>query len=212
MARPWFDERAQHALTTAVAHVEGASAVELALSVRQSARFWLHVPIIAGILGAWSMLAFMLFGEPTFGLSAFLVDPLIAGGIVAWVATCVSPLVRWLTPGPTRRRAVEIAARATFVERGIHETGARTGVLVYCALAERIAVVVADTRVLNAVPGASLAAWERDITSAVRRGGVATAEAIQSSAAMFAAALPRSPDDVNELPDSVEHELNGSQR
>ena len=84
--------------------------------------------------------------------------------------------------------------------------------LVYCALAERMAVVVADTQVLKAVPTASLAAWERDITRAVARGGIATADAIQSSASLFAAALPRSRDDVNELADSVEHDLNGSPR
>ena len=100
------------------------------------------------------------------------------------------PLVRWLTPAARRRSAVEAAARAMFVERSVHQTRSRCGVLVSCALAERQAAVVPDVGVAAAVPLATLTGWERNLTTALARGGVATAEAVAALAPTFAEAVP----------------------
>jgi uncharacterized membrane protein len=182
MSRQWLDERAEGAFTAAVAQIEEASGIELAIAIRRSARSWPHVPFLVGIAAAWTTRAFMLFSEPAFTLASFLVDPLLAGAAVGSAATVVSPLVRWLTPNARRRRAVDAAARATFVERSVHRTRGRCGVLVYCALTERQAAVVPDVGVAAGVPAATLAGWERNITSAVARGAECR-EATTSAAA-----------------------------
>ena len=207
MSIRWLDEPAQGALAKAVAAVEDSSAVELVVAVRRGARRWVHVPCAMGALTAWAALVFMLYSDHAFAIASFLIDPVLAGVLGGLAATVAPPLVRWLTPAAIRRRAVVAAARATFVERGVHHTRGRTGVLVYCALTEGMAVLVADTAVIAAVPAATLAARERAIDAAVLRGGVAAAEALTALAPIFAAAMPRAADDLNELPDAIDHDL-----
>ena len=119
----------------------------------------------------------------------------------------ISPLVRWLTPVSIRRRAARREAQATFFDLGIHNTSGRTGLLVYCALTERIACVVADTAVSTAVTHQALNDRERAIEAAIARGGAATAAEVAKLAALLGPALPRTEDDVNELPDAVDHDL-----
>jgi putative membrane protein len=207
MSRTWLDTHAEQALQVAIARIESASAAEVAVAIRTAARPWPHVPLIIGIGVGWTTLAFLLFSEPAFALPAFLFDPLIAGAASAWVASRAPHAVRWLTPLSTRRTAAVQAARAAFVERGVHRTSGRTGVLVYCALAERIAVVVGDSGVETALPGDALAAWEDRLNQALPRGGAATADAVAAMTPILAAALPRGADDVNELDDLVEHDV-----
>jgi putative membrane protein len=207
MSRIWLDDRAQRALLAAVAQIESASAIEVAIAIRRSARAWPHVPLIVAVAAAWATLAFMLFGDPAFALPAFLIDPLLVGAFAGWAATRFAGPVRWLTPAAARRTAAVAAARAAFVERRVHSTRGRTGVLLYCALAERTAVVVADTGVETAVPASALAEWERRIDRALSSGGVATADAVAAMAPAFAAAFPRGGDDVNELQDAIEHDI-----
>ena len=72
MSRAWLDDRAERALTDAVAKIEATSAVEVAVAVRRSARSWPHVPVVVGGIAAWAALAFMLFSDPVFPLIAFL--------------------------------------------------------------------------------------------------------------------------------------------
>lgn len=207
MSRAWLDDRAERALTDAVAKIEATSAVEVAVAVRRSARSWPHVPVVVGGIAAWTALAFMLFSDPVFPLIAFLLDPLLAGLVIGGAATFGSWPIRFLTTAAARRRAATRAARATFVKRGVHRTRARSGVLVYCALAERVAVVIPDTGVERAVPLSALTAWEERISDATRRGGVATADAVSAMVSTFAAAMPRAHDDINELQDAVEHDI-----
>jgi putative membrane protein len=207
MSSRWLDDHAERALLAAVAQIESTSAVEVAIAVRQSAQSWPHVPMIVGGAAAWATLAFMLFSEPSFALPAFLVDPLIVGGIAGWAATTFSAPVRWLTSDSSRRAAAVRSARATFVERGVQRTRARTGLLVYCALAERVAVVVADSGVEAALPAGALTAWQRRIDESLVHGGAAAAAAVAAMAPTFADAVPRDRDDVNELHDAIEHDI-----
>jgi putative membrane protein len=207
MAKVWLDTAAERALLAAVTQIESTSAAEVAIAVRRAARSWPHVPAIVGGVAGWATLAFMLFSEPFFALGAFLIDPLLVGAIAAAVTTLWSAPIRWFTSESTRRAEVARAARATFVERGVHRTRARTGVLVYCALAERVAVIVADAGVESALSPGALAEWEASIDQAMARGGVATASAVAAMASAFAAALPRASDDVNELQDAIGHDV-----
>lgn len=203
----WLDDEARRGFAAAVEAVEGASSAELLVSVRRSSRRWLHVPFAVGVITAWAALAFMLYADHAFAIASFLLDPLVAGALGGWAATLAPALVRWLTPAAIRRRAVEAAARASFVELGVHRTTGRTGVLVYCALTERMAAIVVDTAVASAVPAEQLAARARAIETAIAAGGAATAAATATLGELLGPALPRRDDDVNELPDAVDHDI-----
>jgi putative membrane protein len=203
----WLDSAAEAALEQAVREIESQSSVEVVIAIRPSARAWPHVVFIAGSAAAWLTLAYMLFAAPVYPLWTFLVDPLIAAALAGFGARMMPPLVRWLTPRRVLRQAADEAARATFVERGVHRTSQHTGVLVYCALTERVAVVVADSGVTAHVTPHALLAWEQTIAAALKDGGIATAAAIAAIGPTFAGALPRQEADMNEIPDSILHDI-----
>jgi putative membrane protein len=212
MFRPWLDDSGRRELTEAVSYVESVSAVELVVSVRGRAGSWPHVGIVTGLIAAWVALAFMLFSAPVFPLWSFLVDPFVIGVVAGWVAHRSLAPIRWLIPAAARRAAVDGAASAAFVARRVHGTRGRTGVLIYCALAERMTAIIADTGVAAAVAPERIAAWRDQIERAVSSGAPATAAAIAAMAPVFAAAAPRMADDVNELADAVEQDVEGSSR
>jgi putative membrane protein len=211
MFRRWAADADRQALAGAVSYVESLSAVELVVTVRRRSRSWPHVPFVAAALAAWTTLAVMMFSAPAFALWSFLVDPFVIGAAVGWAAGLPLSLTRWLTPSAARRKAVNTDANSAFVERRAHGTRGRTGVLVYCALGERMAAVVVDAAVAAAVAPSRLAAWRDEIERALGRGASPTADAIGAMAPVFAAMLPRLDDDVNELPDGVEHDIGGSE-
>jgi putative membrane protein len=107
-----------------------------------------------------------------------------------------------------RGRQAERAARATFIERGVDITTGRTGLLVYIAWLEQRVVLVADRGLADL--GDSFARAEAALTNAMPSGGAEVARILESIAAVLAAALPHAIDDVNELPDAIDSDLEGS--
>jgi putative membrane protein len=200
----FLDDAARTAFAGAIAATESSSAAEVVVAVRVRARVWLHVPLIVGFVAAWLGLGFMLYSDHPFGLAHFLIDPIALGAVAGLASTLAPVLVRALTPAAIRRRAVATAARAAFYERGVHHTAGRSGVLIYIALTERMAEVVADDGVVKSVEPTS---WQKAcaaIDGAVARGGAPTARALAALAPILAVALPRHVEDLNELPDAID--------
>src|SRR5262249_24227486 len=133
-----------------------------------------------------------------------LVDPFVVGALGGGLVELVPQLKRWLTPPALRRRAVARAARATFVERGVHNTTGRSGVLVYVSWLERQIVLDADSGLSRALPEGALARAESELESAMSRGGAEVARRLEALAPAMGRAMPHSPDDVNELPDAID--------
>jgi putative membrane protein len=205
MAKPFLNDESKTALQEAVRAVEGACSAELVVAVRPRSGSYLHADLIAGIMGGFATLAVLLYSRWAFGLAWFLVDPVLAGLVAGFVSSRFPALRRLLTRPAARRSRVETAARATFVERRIHSTTGRTGILFYISLLEREAVVVAD---LGVDTLAATDAWRTaigEIVAAVRRGasGIEVAARIRDLAGVLGPALERSAADVDELPDEV---------
>jgi putative membrane protein len=205
MAKPFLNDESKTALQEAVRAVEAASSAELVVAVRPRSGSYLHADLIAGIVGSFVALAVLLYSRWVFGLAWFLVDPVLAGLLVGFVSSRSPALRRLLTRPAARRSRVETAARSTFVERRIHSTTGRTGILFYISLLEREAVVVAD---LGVDTLAATDAWRTaigEIAAAVRRGasGIEVAARIRDLAGVLGPALERCAADVDELPDEV---------
>jgi putative membrane protein len=205
MARPFLTHESKAALSAAVRAVESCSSAELVVAIRPRSGSYLHADLTAGILAGLAALAVLLYSRWTFALVWFLIDPFVVGGLAGLAASRSAAARRALTGRRTRRERVETAARATFVERRIHGTGGRTGILLYISVLEREAVVVVDVGV-EAL--AATDAWRKavgEIEEAVRNGadGTAVAERIRGLAALLGPALERSAADVDELPDEV---------
>jgi putative membrane protein len=207
MGARFLDDEAHAAFQRAVTTIEQASAVEVVIAIRRRSASYLHVNLIVGAIVAFGCLAAMMFVDYAFSNTAIVFDPFVAG-IVAGLLVQVTPGVqRVLTPAAVRRRYVERAARATFVERGVDVTTGRTGILVYIAWLEQRVVLVADRGLADLAEALTRA--EAALTSAMTTGGAEVARILESIAPVLAAALPHAVDDVNELPDAIDSDLEG---
>lgn len=205
MARPFLTDEAKQAFSDAVAAVEGCSSAELVVAVRARSGSYLHADLLAGLAMALAALVFLLFSPWPFDLVWFVVDPLVAGLLGGLIASRLPSVRRALTSRAERRRRVETAARSTFVEKRIHRTAGRTGILLYVSVLEREAEVVVDVGVETA---AATEAWGRvtgEIREAVRRGadGVEVAGKVRALGTLLSPVLVRSDRDVDELANEV---------
>ncbi len=199
MGAKFLDGPARHAFKEAIEKIESASSVEVVVAMRQRSARYLHAHVLVGALVAFAALTAMLYATHEFSLLAILLNPFGAAIGAGFLAELVPPLIRILTPRAWRQREVLRAARATFVERGVHNTTGRTGVLVYISWLEHEIALVADGGVRL-----DLAAAQAELTTAMWRGGAAVATRLAALAPDFAAALPHRDDDVNELPDDID--------
>jgi len=198
------DDDARAAFKAAVESIERASRAEVLVAVRRHSASWHHVHLIAGIAAAIAAHGYMLFASQPFSTASLFWGPIVAGLIIGLASTQILPLERWATPPAWRRAAVQRAARATFVERGIRRTREATGVLVYISIVEQMAELVADDGVVAAVAADDWRAACATIDAAVAGGGLATARALGVLAPLLAHALPGRADDINELPDEMD--------
>jgi putative membrane protein len=205
MAKPFLTEESKAALAGAVRAVESCSSAELVVAVRPRSGSYLHADLMWGIGAALAALAVLLYSRWEFALIWFLIDPVVIGALAGLAASRSSFLRRALTRRAKRRERIEAAARSAFVERRIHTTSGRTGILLYVSVLEREAAVVVDAGV-EAL--AATEAWGNavgEIERAVRQGadGTAVAERLRGLAALLSPALERSAADVDELPNEV---------
>jgi putative membrane protein len=205
MAKPFLTEQAKRAFIDAVRDVEAVTSAELVVAVRARSGSYLQADLIAGILTGLAALAYLLFSHWEFALVWFVVDPILAGLLGGLAASRLPKVRRALTPPAVRRRQVEIAARALFLEKRVHGTAGRTGLLLYVSVLERDMALVPDIG-LEAL--AATESWKgavADLEAAVRRkeDGVQVAERVRTLAGLLGPALPRAVDDVDELANEV---------
>ncbi|WP_374574290.1 TPM domain-containing protein [Phenylobacterium sp.] len=123
------------------------------------------------------------------------------GFLTAW-----APVKRLVTPRPLKRARVRQRARELFLTRNLSATRARTGVLIYVSMDERMAELVADEGVADRVEAK---AWDGPMAALVAgikraRPGEGFTEAIRLCADILAEHVPAdAADNPNELPDSV---------
>lgn len=205
MAKPFLNDESKAALSEAVSAVEAASSAELVIAVRPRTGSYPHADLGFGILMGLAALAVLLFSPWIFAPVWVLVDPVLIGALAGLLGSRSARLRRAFTPWRERRLRVEAAARSTFVERRVHGTTGRTGILFYVSVLEREAAFVADVGVEVL---AATEAWRRavgEIEQAVRNkeDGVAVAARIRALAPLLGTALARGENDVDELPNEV---------
>ncbi|HEY3571015.1 MAG TPA: hypothetical protein VGP73_24005 [Thermoanaerobaculia bacterium] len=205
MAKPFLTPESKTALSEAVRAIESCSSAELVIAVRHRTGSYLHADLLFGILFGIAALAFLLFSPWVFAPLWILIDPIVIGVLAGLLASWSTVLRRGLTPLALRRQRVETAARSTFVERRVHGTTGRTGILLYVSVLEREAALVVDVGVeaLAAMDGWKAAVGEIERAVRNKEDGVAVAARVKGLATLLSSALVRGADDVNELPDEV---------
>lgn len=212
MASKFLDAAARTAFARAIEAIEQVSAAEVVVAIRRRSASYLHANVAIGAAVAVAGLAAMLFSDHVFGLTSILVDPFVVGGVAGAVVELLPAAKRLLSPRAMRQREVLRAARAAFVERGVHKTRDRSGILVYISWLEREVAVVVDAGIERALPAEIHADAVRSLTDAISGGGAAVARQLERFAPAIAAAMPRRDDDVNELPDAIDSDLERAER
>ncbi|HMG57276.1 MAG TPA: hypothetical protein VK601_27440 [Kofleriaceae bacterium] len=207
VASQFLDAAARAAFARAIEAIEKTSATEVVVAVRRRSAGYRHANLAIGVAAAAGGLAAMLFGAHSFALTSILVDPFVVGGAAGAVVELLPGIKRGLSPRRLRHGAVVRAARATFIERGVHRTRDRSGLLVYISWLEREVALIADSGLERALPVELAGDATRALTAAIADGGAAVARELERFAPALAAAMPRRDDDTNELPDEVDSDL-----
>jgi putative membrane protein len=199
----FLTEAGENALEQAVESIEAVSAAEIVIAIRPRARYSLTQHAGVAFVTAFAVLAFTLYAPVDFTLWQILVLPVFAGILGALLVEAVPPLYRWLAPVWQRYEHVREAAYAAFVERGVHGTRDRSGILVYIALRERMVEIVADLGVLKHHGIEVLAAWAGTLEARLDEGAQAFAKELAALGPELAKTLPRRADDTDELANTI---------
>jgi putative membrane protein len=110
-----------------------------------------------------------------------------------------------LVPRTLRHWRAAAMARRQFLEQGLHHTAGETGILIFVSEAERYVEILADRGIHERVPDARWDDIVAEFVNAVRAGETLRGfeHAIARCGAILAEAVPKSPDNRNELDDRL---------
>lgn len=198
----------QTRLWNAVSSIEQSSQVEVVVVFRKSSGTYLAIPLFWGIIAAWLTHTYLMFSPDFFENWLVYYLPLLAFGISFGMAHL--PVIKRLcSKNAVLRKNVEIMARAIFQKGGIHHTRAKTGLLVYCSNLEKICYLLPDRGLELAIPAEDWQQLRRDFQEIYAGKNPYTALLAQLSRTkeLFSRYLPALPDDINELPDTLDIDL-----
>jgi putative membrane protein len=190
-------------LAAAIGDVEDATSGEVVLVVAEQADPYRAIPLL------WALLAALVTPWPLIWLTGIGTSRIFL--IQLAVALALSLVLSWprlrfaLVPRSLKRAQAHEAASREFIRRGLTRTRERTGVLIYLALAEHHAEILADTGIADRVDPGVWAGIVADLTAAIRDGRMTDGlvDAIQRTGAILAQHAPPRLDDVDELPNKV---------
>ncbi|HEV2555490.1 MAG TPA: TPM domain-containing protein [Bosea sp. (in: a-proteobacteria)] len=198
-----MDERDREAIAEAVRDAEGQTAGEIVVMIDRAAASYRMVPVAMALtlslLVPWPLLAMTETSAPRIFLIQLVCAVLLLASLL-WYGRGGR-----FVPGFVKRRRAHDVALREFTARGLSRTRQRTGVLLYVAIQERYAEIIADSGIDGRV---EQAVWDGIVEAVVLAGredrlreGIVTA--VRAIGAVLANHAPRSPDDIDELPNNV---------
>lgn len=202
--RQFFDPSAKRRTTACIRAIEAGTSVEVVVAVRRRAGRHLAASMVLGAALAVLALAVMWFSPQVYDVRTMPLDALAAFALGVLLGLLFPGLRRLLTPRALLRTAAQRGARRVFAELGVDKTRDRIGLLVYVASFEREVVLLPDQGLPNELVEQGFAEARAGLEAAVRALDFDAFEsALSKLAAPAAAAVPRRPDDENELCDDV---------
>lgn len=131
--------------------------------------------------------------------------PALAGAGFGYLIGGLDAFSRWLIPDDYLERAVRIRAEAAFVEEEVFDTRDRTGILVFLALAEHRAVILADAGINRSVPEGTWQAVVDELVAGIKAGRAADAmkeAVVRCGEVLVEHEVALRPDDTDELSDA----------
>jgi putative membrane protein len=190
-------------ISEAVFRAEAGTAGEIYVVVARAADDYWFVPIL------WAALVALLVPWPLHMLTNLPAGVILLIQAVTFVSIAVvasHPAIRYrIVPPSIAAEAARKAAQSLFLAHGVHQTEARTGILIYLALADRRVEIVADAGIDGKVAQAVWDDLARKIVAAARANALTDGivAAVGRAGSLLAEHFPRRPGDRNELPDHV---------
>jgi putative membrane protein len=200
----FLEPSAKRRATAQIRAVEAGTSVEVVVAVRRRAERHLATSMMLGAALSVLTLAVMWFSPTVYDVRTMPLDALAAFAFGVLVAFLFPGIRRILTPRALKRSAAARAARRAFAELGVEKTRDRVGLLVYAALFERELLLLPDRGLPADLVEHGFTEARRGLEAAVRSLDFDAFEAALGKLGPPAsAALPRKPDDENELCDDV---------
>lgn len=157
------------------------------------------------LLGGWTVGHDMLAGQGLVTALALYAGLQLGVFLLVLLAMLVPAVRRAATLPGLKTERVRRAALDQFLSHGLHLTKDRTGVLIFAALEERRAEVIADETIYRAAPPA---VWEEVVAllvAGLKSGDLAAGyiAAIERSGEILAAHVPPRADNPNELSNRI---------
>jgi putative membrane protein len=198
-----IDKVDEDRIAAAISEVETKTSGELVVVVGRSASGYRLVPIVWAALITLVLPIFILAIFPISARRLYEIELIVFGGL-AFVLSFGRYRYQ-LVPGWIKRGRAHEAAREQFLARRISYTRARTGVLIYVALAERYAELVPDAGIAELIDDAVWKPVIERLSAEVRVGRIADGllAAVEACGTMLAEKFPPSGDNPDELPNKV---------
>jgi putative membrane protein len=194
-------ERAR--IADAIRAAEVNTAGEIYVVVAGEAAGFRSIPVL------WAAIIALIVPWPLFLLTTLpswiiLVLQVIVFVVIAMV-TSHDKIRHRIVPPNIAGAAARKAAQAQFLAHGVHLTEARTGILIYVALANRRVEVVADDGINRKVAQAELDQLAQHVVAAARSGTLAEGlvNAVNDAGKLLSRHFPPAAGNPNELPDRV---------
>jgi putative membrane protein len=200
----FFRDAAKQSTRSSVERVEAQTSAEIVVAVRRRSGDYRVAAYHFGFFVGGAVMLYLLLAPQVFSVGDIALDGALGFGFGVALAYNVSALLRFLVREAPLAKSVAAAARAAFFDLGISKTSGRNGILVFVSTFEQRALVLVDVGVDVTTLGASWDAACAALSRAVKQRDLAAFErALESLGPVLGAAMPRSADDVNELPDEV---------
>lgn len=159
----------------------------------------LAIALFVGLLIPWPLIVYTSYSAQRI----FMVQLVLTCLLLATLLVTGRSLR--LVPGFIRRRHAHQVALREFMIRGLNRTRARTGIMIYVALAEHYAEVVADTGIAERVDESRWREMIEEITGATKDGRLAEGliGAVGQAGRLLAAEFPAEAGNEDELPNKV---------
>ena len=198
-----MDSSDRDAIAEAVRLAESQTSGEIVVVIDRAASSYRTVPVVMALGLAlfvpWPLLALTVTSAPRIFLIQLICAVVLLGSLL-WYGRGGR-----FVPGFVKRRRGHDVALREFTARGLTRTQGRTGVLLYIALQERYAEIVADTGIDGKVDHETWRAIIEPLLGAAREDRLREGliDAVGAVGRVLASHVPRTADDVDELSNKV---------
>lgn len=193
----------QTRLANAIRDVEDDTSGEIVVVVAERADTYRSIPLL------WALLVALALPWPLIeltDLSTSRIFMLQLGTALILGLILALPQLRYrLVPRSIKRAQAHEAASREFIRRGLTRTRDKTGVLIYVALAEHHAEILADTGIADRVGPDIWVEIIEELTATIKSGSMADGlvGAISRAGAILAEHAPPRFEDEDELPNKI---------